>query len=271
MRTALVCTRCGCAIQPGQRFCSECGTPAITECASCGAPVTPEARFCPRCGVPVAVRSGPSTPAYGAGSTPGSGSRSATPGTASDSTGHTSWRQVAAHLQAALRGEFAIEREIGRGGMAAVYLARELRLDRWVALKVMSPSLLSGHGMVERFQQEAVTVANLSHANIVTIHSVRDVDDLHCFVMQYVDGRALDRILHEVQRLPLPAVQSALFQVGSALSYAHRRGVIHRDIKPANILLSNGHALVADFGIARALDSGGAEAVSYTHLTLPTN
>ncbi|GLC26096.1 serine/threonine-protein kinase [Roseisolibacter agri] len=208
--------------------------------------------------MPVAVRSGPSTPAYGAGSTPATSDRSPTPDTAADSARHTSWRHVAAHLQAALRGEFTIEREIGRGGMAAVYLARELRLDRWVALKVMSPSLLSGHGMVERFQQEAVTVANLSHANIVTIHSVRDVDDLHCFVMQYVEGRALDRILHEVRRLPLAAVQSALFQVGSALSYAHRRGVIHRDIKPANILIdTNGDAIVTDFGIAKVAEATG--------------
>ncbi len=264
MRTATGCTRCGSTIQPGQRFCGECGSPAALECSSCAAPITADTRYCPSCGVAITARSGPRTPPFGAEDTP---AEATPPGDGPPGAGDvspapdggpllTSWRHVEGHLRAALRGEFAIEREIGRGGMAAVYLARELRLNRWVALKVMAPALLSGVGMIERFRQEAVTVANLSHANIVTIHSVRDVDDLHLFVMEFIEGRALDRILHEERRLPLPAVRSILFQVGSALSYAHRRGVVHRDVKPANILMdTSGDAIVTDFGIAKVAES----------------
>ncbi|AHG89203.1 protein kinase [Gemmatirosa kalamazoonensis] len=236
---------------------------APLECASCGSSVPAESRFCTQCGTPMPVLTGQGTPpegsadpALGADTPGGSTPAGDTPGQRGDLMLMTSWRHVAQHLQAVLRGEFVIEREIGRGGMAAVYLARELRLNRRVALKVMSPSLLTGHSMVERFRQEAVTVANLSHANIVTVHSVRDIDDLHFFVMKFVDGRALDRIVADQRRLPLAVVRSILFQVGSALSYAHRNGVVHRDIKPANILIDkNGDAIVTDFGIAKVAES----------------
>lgn len=146
--------------------------------------------------------------------------------------------------------------------MAAVFRARELALNRRVAIKVMAPGLLLGEGMVERFRQEAITVANLQHANVVAVHSVRTIGDLHLFVMQYIPGRSLDRILQHQGRLSLTSVRAIMYHVGSALDYAHRRGVIHRDIKPANILLdADGDPVVTDFGIAKV-----AEAPGYTRV-----
>ena len=140
--------------------------------------------------------------------------------------------------------------------MAAVYLARDLALNRRVAIKVMAPGLLLGPGMMERFKQEAVTVANLQHVHIVAIYGVRQIGDLHFFVMQFVPGRTLEGVLRDVGALPIPVVRAWLFQIGSALGYAHRRGVIHRDIKPGNILLNaDGEAIVTDFGIAKVAES----------------
>ena len=142
--------------------------------------------------------------------------------------------------------------------MAAVYLARDLALNRRVAIKVMAPGLLLGPGTMERFKQEAVTVANLQHVHIVAIYGVRQIGDLHFFVMQFVPGRTLEGVLRDVGALPIPVVRAWLFQIGSALGYAHRRGVIHRDIKPGNILLNaDGEAIVTDFGIAKVAESPG--------------
>jgi serine/threonine-protein kinase len=159
---------------------------------------------------------------------------------------------VQLELEEATRGEFEIQRELGRGGMAAVFLARDLALGRKVAIKVMAPGLLTGPGMIDRFRQEAVTVANLLHPNIVTIHTVRQEGSLHFFVMQLVEGASLEEILARAQPIPVPLVQAILYQLGVGLSYAHRRGVIHRDIKPANVLLDQeGNAILTDFGIAK--------------------
>ena len=142
--------------------------------------------------------------------------------------------------------------------MAAVFRARELALNRRVAIKVMAPGLLLGEGMVDRFRQEAITVANLQHANIVAVHSVRTIGDLHLFVMQYIPGRSLDRILQQQGRLSFTSVRAIIYHVGSALDYAHRRGVVHRDIKPANILLdADGDPVVTDFGIAKVAETTG--------------
>jgi len=163
---------------------------------------------------------------------------------------------VATRLQAATTGEYEIFTELGRGGMAAVYLARDLALNRRVAIKVMAPGLLLGPGMMERFKQEAVTVASLQHAHIVSIYGVRQIGDLHFFVMQFVPGRTLEGVLRDVGALPIPVVRAWLYEIGSALGYAHRRGVIHRDIKPGNILLNaDGEAIVTDFGIAKVAES----------------
>ncbi|MGE5091389.1 MAG: protein kinase domain-containing protein [Bacillota bacterium] len=206
----------------------------MTTCRGCGESLTAEDRFCPRCGIPAS----PATPTGGGAYSP--------------------WTQVLERLRSATSGEFHIVRELGRGGMAAVYLAQEVALNRLVAIKVMAPGVMMGEGMVDRFRQEAVTVANLSHPNIITIHTVRQLDDLHFFVMKYVDGRPLDIVLQSSGVLPIPMVRAILFQVGSGLAYAHRRGVIHRDVKPANILLDrDGNAIVTDFGIAKVAEVTG--------------
>ena len=180
------------------------------------------------------------------------------------------WALVVERLREALAGEFDIEGELGRGGMAAVFRARELALNRRVAIKVMAPGLLLGEGMVERFRQEAITIANLEHANIIGVHSVRTLGDLHLFVMQYVPGRSLDRVIRERGRLSLASTGAVVYHVGSALDYAHRRGVVHRDVKPGNILLdADGDPIVTDFGIAKIVESPGYTLVG-TVLGTPT-
>jgi serine/threonine-protein kinase len=152
--------------------------------------------------------------------------------------------------------------------MAAVFLAHEIALNRKVAIKVMSPGVMLSDDMVERFRQEAVTVANLTHSNIVTVHAVREVDGLHFFVMEFVAGRALDKVLAKTPRLPIPVVRAILSQVGSALAYAHRRGVIHRDVKPGNIILdADGQAIVTDFGIAKVMTSPSQTQTGAVHGT----
>jgi serine/threonine-protein kinase len=162
---------------------------------------------------------------------------------------------IVARLRQATLGEYEIGRALGRGGMAAVFSAHDLALDRKVAIKVMSPGLVLGEGMTERFKQEAITVAQLHHPSIVSVYSVRQAEGLHFFVMQYVEGRSLEQVLQQARRLPLPMVRSILYQVGSALAYAHRARVVHRDVKPANILIDqDGNAVVTDFGIAKAAE-----------------
>jgi serine/threonine-protein kinase len=138
-------------------------------------------------------------------------------------------------LRAATLGEFDVYGELGRGGMATVYLAHEISLDRKVAIKVMSPVMTHATGLVERFKREARTAANLAHPNIIPIYSVRQVDDLLFCVIKLVNGTPLDGIMRELGRLPVRLVQAVVSQVGDALAYAHRHGVVHRDIKPANI------------------------------------
>ena len=162
------------------------------------------------------------------------------------------WDPVTARLGKALLGDFELLGKLGEGGMAAVFLAHEFGLNRKVALKVMSPALMMGEGMVERFRQEAVTQANLQHAHIVGVHGVRTIEDLHFFVMQYIPGRTLQEALRSElaagRLLQVAVVQALVFQIGSALDYAHRRGVLHRDVKPGNILLNgDGDAVVTDF------------------------
>ncbi len=204
-------------------------------CPTCGGSLAPSDQYCPRCG---SVNSG-------------AGAFAATfLGTVSP------WDEVMVRLRDATAGEFQVLGELGRGGMAAVYLAQDLALNRKVAVKVMSPGLLMGPGMMERFKQEAVVVANLSHPHIVTIHGVRQAAGLHYFVMKLVPGASVERLIREVRPLPIPVIQALAYQVGSALAYAHRRGVIHRDVKPSNILLDEeGNAVVTDFGIAKVVES----------------
>lgn len=155
-------------------------------------------------------------------------------------------------LQQATQGEYRIVRELGRGGMAAVYLAEDLSLGRPVAIKVMLTTVGTTAINAERFLLEARTAAQLSHTNIIPIYAVRIVGDLRYFVMKYLPGRSVDRILRSEGTLPIPLVLCVLGQVGAALEHAHSRGVVHRDIKPANIVIDEaGNAIVADFGIAK--------------------
>jgi uncharacterized protein YjdB len=161
-------------------------------------------------------------------------------------------------LREATLGEYEILAELGRGGMATVFLAHDLSLDRKVAIKVMAPALLTGEGMVERFKREARTSAQLSHPHIIPIFAVRQSENLVYFVMKYIEGRSLESIIKELGPLPIPMAQSILQQVGSALAYAHRRGVIHRDIKPGNIMIdAEGWSVVTDFGIAKVSEARG--------------
>jgi predicted Ser/Thr protein kinase len=153
----------------------------------------------------------------------------------------------------ATKGIYKIERELGRGGMAAVYLATELELHRKVAIKILPPEFAFGEGLVERFQREARTAAQLDHPNIIPIYRVGTAGRLLYFAMKYVEGRSLADVLRQRKALPIPTVTGVLEAVGAALAYAHSRGVVHRDIKPANILIDRqGVVLVSDFGIARA-------------------
>jgi serine/threonine-protein kinase len=161
-------------------------------------------------------------------------------------------------LQRATIGEYEVRGELGHGGMASVFLAKDLALDRKVAIKVMSPALFSTAGMVERFKREARTAASLSHPHIIPIFAVRESPEIVYFVMKYVEGRSLESIGHQLGQMPIPLVQAILYQVGSALGYAHRRGVVHRDVKPANIMIdADGWSVVTDFGIAKVAETQG--------------
>jgi serine/threonine-protein kinase len=155
-------------------------------------------------------------------------------------------------FQAAIAGRYSLEREVGRGGMGVVYLAREVRLDRPVAIKLLPPARAADARLRARFLREARTAAKLSHPNVLPIYSVDEVGDFVFFAMAYLDGETLTERIR--RRGPLPPSEAArvLREVAWALAYAHAQGVIHRDVKPDNILLEagSGRALVTDFGIA---------------------
>ncbi|MGH7569564.1 MAG: protein kinase domain-containing protein [Gemmatimonadales bacterium] len=162
-------------------------------------------------------------------------------------------------FQSTLAGRYALERELGRGGMGIVYLARDLRLERVVAIKLLPPDRAGDTALRDRFLREARTAARLSHPNIIPIHAVEEIDDFVFFVMAYVHGETLGaRIRREGALKPLDAAR-ILREVAWALAYAHSQGIVHRDVKPDNILLEApaGRALVADFGIARSVRAAG--------------
>ena len=172
-------------------------------------------------------------------------------------------------LEEALAGRYQLQRELGRGGMATVFLAHELKHDRMVALKVLHPELAATLGP-ERFQREIRTTARLQHPHILPVLDSGEAAGQLWYTMPFVEGESLrDRLRHERQLSVEDALQIA-GEVSDALGYAHGQGIVHRDIKPENILLSRGHAVVADFGVARALQAAGREQLTETGVSVGT-
>jgi len=166
-------------------------------------------------------------------------------------------------LQPALADRYGIEREVGRGGMATVFLAHDLKHDRQVALKVLHPELAASLGP-ERFLREIKVAARLNHPHIVPLHDSGQVGDLLYYVMPYVDGESLRQRLIRDKRLALDDALDIARDVAAALDYAHRQGVVHRDIKPENVMLHEGEALVTDFGIAKAVTAAANDNLTQT-------
>jgi serine/threonine-protein kinase len=172
-------------------------------------------------------------------------------------------------LTAALADRYRIERELGAGGMATVYLARDLKHDRDVAIKVLHPDLGAALGG-DRFLSEIKTTARLQHPHILPLLDSGEADTLLYYVMPYVTGETLRARLEREHQLPIDEAVRIAREVADALGAAHALGIIHRDIKPENILLQGGHALVADFGIALAVQSASSARMTQTGLSLGT-
>src|SRR3954470_11501446 len=173
---------------------------------------------------------------------------------------------------AAIGQQYELDQEIGRGGMSVVFRARDRRLNRLVAIKVLPPELAYDPAIRTRFTREAQTAAQLSHAHIVPIYDVGEKDGIAHFVMALVTGGNLAELLAREPRQPIEAARRILREIADALAYAHTRGVIHRDIKPDNILLdaASGRVMVTDFGIARAMDSTGDSRLTATGMAIGT-
>ncbi len=170
---------------------------------------------------------------------------------------------LAEQLNAALAGRYRIEREVGRGGMAAVFLAEDLKHHRPVAIKVLHPELTVLLGP-DRFLREIEIAARLQHPHILPLLDSGEARGLLYYVMPYVAGESLRGHLSRERQLPVEDALRLAREVADALDYAHRQGVVHRDIKPENILLEAGHAVVADFGIARAVRAAGGAKITTT-------
>ena len=180
--------------------------------------------------------------------------------------------ELRAHVERALAAHYELDCEIGRGGMGIVYRAKDRRLKRQVAIKLLPPELAFRSEIKSRFLREAETAAQLSHPNIVPIYTVDEQEQLVFFVMAYIDGDNLAKRLHERGVLTIDETRKILREVADALAYAHERGVVHRDIKPDNILLDvkSGRPMVTDFGIARAMDSDGDSRLTATGMAIGT-
>ena len=222
-------------------------------CVKCATPLPDQSRYCPSCG---ADNSGNTSRSVTAADTP------------------TPDPDLEQRVRTELEGQFAIEREIGRGGMGAVYLATETRLHRRVAIKVLPPSFAFGLLPVERFLREARTAATLDHPHVIPIYRVSDAGNLHWYSMKYLEGESLGELLDREGKLPVARVADIVSQVAEALDYAHRNGVVHRDIKPGNVMIGpNGWVTVTDFGIAKAAGSvsitGSGSMVGTPHYMSP--
>ena len=172
-------------------------------------------------------------------------------------------------LQRALADRYRVERELGRGGMATVLLAEDLRHQRWTAIKVFRPELIALLGP-ERFLREIAIASKLQHPHILPLLDSGTAAGLLYYVMPYVAGESLRELLDRQQQLAVPDALRLAREVASALDYAHRHGVVHRDIKPENVLLVDDHAVVADFGIARAIDLAAGPQTTATGAVLGT-
>ncbi|MEE8134353.1 MAG: protein kinase, partial [Gemmatimonadales bacterium] len=214
----------------------------MTNCPNCGSAVTVGTHYCSSCGSKVESEGDrrPSAETIAIGE-----------------------QRLLKALRDATLGDYEIQAEIGRGGMAVVYLAHDISLNRKVAIKVMKPALMMMDDDVQRrFKREAQTAASLSHPHIIPVYAVKEVENLVFFVMKYILGRSLESVIKEIGALPVPVVQTILNQAGGALAHAHKRGVVHRDIKPGNIMMDeDGWVVVADFGIAKVAE---AEALTMT-------
>jgi TolB-like protein/tRNA A-37 threonylcarbamoyl transferase component Bud32 len=219
-------------------------TTAARACPACHTPLPDEAHFCLHCGT--ATPTEPGVP----------------PRTAATDVGEI------IRVRKALAGRgYAVDRVLGEGGMATVYLATDVKHRRQVAVKVMRPELAATLG-AERFLREVEIAAQLNHPHILPVHDSGDPDGVLFYVMPYVEGESLQERLKRETQLPVEDALRLAREVAEALAYAHSRRIVHRDIKPANIMLSAGHALVADFGIARAV--GGGAAITQTGFAVGT-
>jgi len=202
----------------------------VKACISCHTPLPLDGRFCANCGTP------------------------------SGEVGHVSLPDPTAELQErltrTLAGRYEITRLLGRGGMAVVFLAQDLGLERQVAIKVLPPEMSHDTKLIPRFLQEAKTAAKLDHPNIIPIYRVESEAGLVYFVMKYVAGRSLEQLLEDGPP-PIDLARRVLREAALALGHAHKRGIVHRDVKPANIMLeTDGRVILTDFGISKALEGG---------------
>ena len=204
-------------------------------CSRCGTEVQAASKFCPTCGLDLAAV----TQGVGA-----AGAAAGTPVAPQDDS---------AAVREALKDEYELEKELGRGGMAIVYKARDKALEREVAVKVLPFSLSFDAEFVERFQREARTSAKLEHPNIIPIYRVGKSGRVIYFVMKFLRGKPLSTVIETRGALPVPEIKRVLIEAARALGYAHKHGIVHRDIKPDNIMFDElGQAIVTDFGIAKA-------------------
>src|SRR5215510_6102831 len=201
-------------------------------CSRCGSEITGKSKFCPSCGLDLMA----TTPVHAIA---------------------TGALQEMDLVREALASEYEIIEELGRGGMAMVYRAKDRHLEREVAVKVLPFTLAFDAEFVERFQREARTAAQLEHPNIIPIYRVGRSGRVIYFVMKYLRGGSLATVLAERKKLTPPEIRRLLIEAGSALGYAAQRGIVHRDIKPDNIMFDEfGQCVLTDFGIAKAMSGG---------------
>jgi serine/threonine protein kinase len=201
-------------------------------CSRCGQEVQPSVKYCPNCGLDLTA---------------------ITQGALAGTAPLQAQTDDSAAVREALKDEYELEKELGRGGMAIVYKARDRALERDVAIKVLPFSLSFDAEFVERFQREARTSAKLEHPNIIPIYRVGKSGRVIYFVMKFIRGQTLSHVIEQRGALPVPEIKRLLIEAGRALGYAHKHGIVHRDVKPDNIMFDElGQAIVTDFGIAKA-------------------